>query len=254
MTAAAPDDFGSRMKHARVASGVALRDIATRTKISVSALEALERNDISRLPGGIFGRAFVRAYAEEVGLDPEQTIREFLEAFPHDTVTAGSPYVPAEDHTAVESSRRSAETAVKLAAASVAVIIAILYFTLADDRGESQLDLAPAAAPQAAPVPPPPAGPALTPAASGPFTVELHAVAPVSVTLVADGVAEGARTMLSGERRVLAIERGLTLTVSDAAALAVTIDGVPSSPLGLPGEARTVEFDRESLGARPTAR
>ena len=71
------DDLGARLKEAREARGVALRTIATRTKISVVALEALERNDFTRLPGGIFGRAFVRAYAVEIGLDPETTVADF---------------------------------------------------------------------------------------------------------------------------------------------------------------------------------
>lgn len=70
--------LGSKLKRAREASGVALRDIALSTKISVTALEALERNDFSRLPGGIFSRAFIRGYATAVGLDPEETVQEFL--------------------------------------------------------------------------------------------------------------------------------------------------------------------------------
>lgn len=86
-------DFGGRMKRLREQRGVALRDIADTTKISVSALEALERNDISRLPGGIFSRGFVRAYAEQIGADPEVAVREFLARFPHDSVTDGSPLV-----------------------------------------------------------------------------------------------------------------------------------------------------------------
>jgi cytoskeletal protein RodZ len=86
-------DFGEKMKRLREERGVALRDIADTTKISVSALEALERNDISRLPGGIFSRGFVRAYAEQIGADPEKTVREFIARFPHDSVTDGSPYV-----------------------------------------------------------------------------------------------------------------------------------------------------------------
>ena len=71
------DDLGARLKHAREARGLPLSDIANRTKISVTALEALERNDLSRLPGGIFGRAFVRAYAGELGLDPDKTVADF---------------------------------------------------------------------------------------------------------------------------------------------------------------------------------
>jgi cytoskeletal protein RodZ len=71
------DDLGARLRRAREARGVSLQDIAARTKISAVALEALERNDLSRLPGGIFGRAFVRAYASEIGLNPDATVAEF---------------------------------------------------------------------------------------------------------------------------------------------------------------------------------
>jgi cytoskeleton protein RodZ len=70
--------LGTRLKRAREASGVPLRDISRTTKISVAALEALERNDFSRLPGGIFSRAFIRSYATAVGLDPEATVQEYL--------------------------------------------------------------------------------------------------------------------------------------------------------------------------------
>jgi cytoskeletal protein RodZ len=88
------NDFGGRLRQARERRGVSLRQIAASTKISVTALEALERNDVSRLPGGIFSRAFVRSYAIEVGLDPEQTVREFLERFqgePAATAPAPAP-------------------------------------------------------------------------------------------------------------------------------------------------------------------
>ena len=70
-------DLGTRLKRAREDKAVPLKDIANRTKISVSALEALERNDLSRLPGGIFGRAFVRAYAAELGLDSDKVVEDF---------------------------------------------------------------------------------------------------------------------------------------------------------------------------------
>ena len=51
------------------------REIAATTKIAASALEALERNDSSKMPGGIFSRAFVRSYAIEIGLDPDRTVQ-----------------------------------------------------------------------------------------------------------------------------------------------------------------------------------
>ena len=86
--------FGGKLRDARERRGVSLRQIANATKISIGALEALERNDVSKLPGGIFSRAFVRSYAIEVGLDPDATIQEFIAQFPNDSVIAdASPAV-----------------------------------------------------------------------------------------------------------------------------------------------------------------
>jgi hypothetical protein len=92
----AASDFGSRMRHVREQRGVSLRQVAQTTKLSVSALEALERNDISRLPGGIFSRAFVRSYAAEIGANPEETVRDFLSQFPHESVTGAGSSVPGD--------------------------------------------------------------------------------------------------------------------------------------------------------------
>ena len=125
---AAESDFGLRMRHAREQRGVSLRQIAEATKISVTALEALERNDISRLPGGIFSRAFVRSYATEIGVDPERTVREFLSQFPHESVTAGSPHVRIEDPL---SDRRPLDPrAVMIACTLVLVAVVIIVWTL----------------------------------------------------------------------------------------------------------------------------
>ncbi|HEY3158631.1 MAG TPA: helix-turn-helix domain-containing protein [Vicinamibacterales bacterium] len=121
-------DFGSRMRQAREQRGISLRQIAERTKISVSALEALERNDISRLPGGIFSRAFVRSYAAEIGADPEQMVREFLSQFPHDSVTAGSPHVLIDDGS--RGTRRVDPRALMIVFTLVLVAAAIIFWSL----------------------------------------------------------------------------------------------------------------------------
>lgn len=90
-------DFGERMKRLREQRGITLREIADTTKLSVRALEALERNDISRLPGGIFSRGLVRAYAEQIGADPEATVQEFIARFPDATVANGLPHLRSEE-------------------------------------------------------------------------------------------------------------------------------------------------------------
>src|SRR5713226_1742901 len=124
--------FGGKLRDARERRGISLRQIANATKISVAALEALERNDVSRLPGGIFSRAFVRSYAIEVGLDPEATIQEFVAQFPNDSVTAGhSTTGHVENHEAVESDRRLAGTFLWLLVVSIPIAGAVLYFATA---------------------------------------------------------------------------------------------------------------------------
>src|SRR5207248_6594194 len=113
-------DFGGKLRDARERRGISLRQIANATKISIAALEALERNDISRLPGGIFSRAFVRSFAMQVGLDPEVTIQDFIAQFPHDSVTAGHPTSSeSDDNDALESDRRAASAVLWILAISI---------------------------------------------------------------------------------------------------------------------------------------
>lgn len=121
-------DFGARMRLAREQRGISLRQIADKTKIGMSQLEALERNDFSRLPGGIFSRAFVRSYAVEIGVDPEQSVREFLAQFPHDPVTAGSPHAVVDE--LGPGTRRLDSRALMLLGTLVLVVAAILFWSL----------------------------------------------------------------------------------------------------------------------------
>jgi cytoskeletal protein RodZ len=163
-------DFGRKLREARERRGLSLRQIATATKIAMPTLEALERNDITRLPGGIFSRGVVRSYALEVGLDPEPTIEEFMGQFPQDSVTAGHPATAQiEDHEAVESDRRMATTFLRLVLISVPVAAFVIYFathgrrTVAPPVPSTAGPAVPAAKPvPAAPevVPPAPAEPA----------------------------------------------------------------------------------------------
>ena len=73
---------GTRLRAAREAKRLSVHAVATTTKIPVGALDALEEDDVARLPGGIFSRGFVRSYAAAVGLNPEQTVRDFVAQLP----------------------------------------------------------------------------------------------------------------------------------------------------------------------------
>lgn len=69
--------IGEKLRLEREARGIALRDISEQTRISMRYLEAIETDDYRRLPGGIFNRSFIRAYAKYVGYDEDQAIEEY---------------------------------------------------------------------------------------------------------------------------------------------------------------------------------
>ena len=74
-------DVGAALRDAREQRGISLDELSRTTKISAATLRALERNQIDRLPGGIFVRGFLRAYAHEMGLDVEDTVQRYLAQF-----------------------------------------------------------------------------------------------------------------------------------------------------------------------------
>lgn len=137
-------DFGGKLRQARERRGISLRQIATSTKIGVGALEALERNDVSRLPGGIFSRGFVRSYAIEVGLDPEETVREFLERFDLEPPPSAATHLAdLEEDSRREVEQRMAGVVLKLVVVSVVLVGIILYFTLRNRADAAESDRGP---------------------------------------------------------------------------------------------------------------
>jgi cytoskeletal protein RodZ len=72
--------FGEKLRKQREQRGLALDAISNTTKISTRMLRALEDEHFDQLPGGVFNKGFVRAYARQVGLDEEETITDYLAA------------------------------------------------------------------------------------------------------------------------------------------------------------------------------
>src|SRR5215469_8425685 len=72
--------FGDRLKKEREQRGITLDDISLTTKIGTRLLRALEEEKFEQLPGGIFNKGFVRAYARHVGLDEDQTVADYMSA------------------------------------------------------------------------------------------------------------------------------------------------------------------------------
>jgi cytoskeleton protein RodZ len=295
-------DFGTFLRQAREQRGVSLQDLAVTTKISARVLEALERNDPSKLPGGIFSRSFVRAYAREVGVDPDVAVANFVSAFPDesgaDEMPATTSAVEAESF---EQRRRVFRVVVRLLGVVVIVaILAFIYYSKFRPRflttgpdgprpsaaatvaqapalpqrpppatasapsvmpGAALADAAQAAA-QAAATPPtgqaetaapprapvvPSSEPAATPGAlpgaaasqQAPLVVVLTLTDPCWLSVIADGARTPSRTAGAGERLEFAVQRSITMTVGNAAALSVTLNGRPARALGAAGQVVT---------------
>jgi cytoskeleton protein RodZ len=73
--------FGEELRRERESRGIALEAITDTTKISSRHLNALERDQFDRLPGGVFNRGIVRGYARVVGLDEETWVDRFMSAY-----------------------------------------------------------------------------------------------------------------------------------------------------------------------------
>ncbi len=69
--------IGEKLRLAREARGIALREISEQTRISMRYLEGIETDDYKRLPGGIFNRSFIRAYAKFVGYDEHAALEDY---------------------------------------------------------------------------------------------------------------------------------------------------------------------------------
>ncbi len=72
--------FGEKLRQQRERRGISLDAISTTTKISTRMLRAIEDEHFDQLPGGVFNKGFIRAYARQVGLDEEEVVTDYLTA------------------------------------------------------------------------------------------------------------------------------------------------------------------------------
>jgi cytoskeleton protein RodZ len=269
-------DFGGTLRSARERKGISLRHIANATKISMSALEALERNDFDRLPGGIFSRSFVRAYADEVGLDPDQTVADFLkeagETFepPPQIAAEDTPLLPERNDPALDFRQSWRPTRVFGLGPWTAILLVIVIPLAIWGTFHAMKGAAPAAAPppaatdnsqqqqqpqasqpqdggSAAPAAPNPTGPIPDLEPGQTMRMVLAPTAECWVSLTVDGDVKLSRILAAGERETHEIREGAVLTVGDAGAMAFTINGRPSKPVGARGVVETLRITRSNF-------
>ena len=117
----AVSSFGEHLRRQREMRGVSLEEIVATTKISRRLLQALEEEQFDLLPGGIFNKSYVKAYAKCVGIDPDEAVIEYLEAAQE---TPPDTKVIAHQHESLHSDRRSQRGGFPLVPVLVLLLVA----------------------------------------------------------------------------------------------------------------------------------
>jgi len=71
-------EVGGDFRRQREMRGISMREIAEATKISVRFLEAIENEDFASLPAPVFTRGFIREYARQIGVDPDDIVDRYM--------------------------------------------------------------------------------------------------------------------------------------------------------------------------------
>ena len=87
--------FGEKFRKERERRGFSLDDVSNVTKIGARMLKAIEEERFDQLPGGVFNKGFIRAYARHLGLNDEEAITEYLSALREAQVEAQNSSTPA---------------------------------------------------------------------------------------------------------------------------------------------------------------
>lgn len=250
-------DIGSRIKEAREQRGLTVRDIADTTKIAPSALNAIERNDFARLPGGVYSRAYLRAFATEVGLDPDELTREYRAGFESDVDEQPPPPRKAQwlDHvrpvhlvlTVLLAAGFLVGGSAILKRPDVAPASSDEPVTLAAVEADRQQDPVPRSAREATADAAFAAKAAVSDAGARSLQLEIRFIRSCWVSAWADGTRVVYRLMQPGERALVDARRAITLRLGDAGAVDYSLNGVTGRPLGSDGEAVTVRITGDGL-------
>jgi cytoskeleton protein RodZ len=130
--------FGDRLRKEREQRSISLDDIALSTKIGTRLLRALEEEKFEQLPGGIFNKGFVRAYARHVGLDEEQVIADYMVALGESQVktsaeaeVAAKPAPGPERRSPVAGESRESEVRAEIPWGLLALLLLLVALTFA---------------------------------------------------------------------------------------------------------------------------
>jgi cytoskeleton protein RodZ len=231
-----------QLRRARERAELSVEDLSQRTKIQLHLLEAMERGDFASVPGGLFARGFLRAYAKEVRLDPEAVVADYLEEYKPQLSATPSTVTEVRDvpqDVILAQTEADAFSWRKVwPAAAIAAIVLGIFMTVGSDSRT-----APVAA-EAHPVgtsgQAPPAPPELAPRPPEGLTLDMRAKRDVWVAATADGQRVVYRILKAGEHLTVNARDEINARVGDAEAFDYSVNGVAGPQLGASGEVRDI--------------
>lgn len=255
-------DIGTELQQMRERRDISLYELSERTKIALPLLRAIEANDFESIPGGVFTRGYLRAFAREVGLDPEAIVGRYAAEY------APPPAVVAEDqeaievdpihiHTAdLEDFARQEQRGHWMSTAAVVMVAVLGYFMLARATPGPPADAPQSVASAGAETQligtsgvvdlTPPA--ALVPVArADALHVEIEPAGPCWVGATVDGKPAVQRLMNAGERESMDGAEEVVLRVGDAAVCGFSINGSRGRANGTAGQPVTLRITKQNF-------
>ena len=252
------ESFGARLKREREQRGVTLDDIALSTKIAKRFLNALEEEHFEQLPGGIFNKGFVRAYARHLGIDENQAIADYLSA-----TTPSSPSPLPQSDLPVEMAEqledREPDRAVRIPwglFAALLLIVALGFAFWGFYSREARKQAPSVVHTQTAAVP----GAGLThtnvqsqpaEATPGSFTVSIKAREDSWISVTADGKQLLEQILIAPAEKSVEARNEIVIKVGSVGALEFSFNGKQLPAQGEYEEVKTLTFDANGL--HPTA-
>lgn len=126
-------ELGARLKEARLARGYSLDDLQNITKIQKRYLIGIEEGNYTIMPGSFYVRAFIKQYAEAVGLDADEVLTEYRKDIPEmqkEEVAQSFTQSPSRRNMKATSSNKTMEAMPKLIVALFAIVIIVVITTL----------------------------------------------------------------------------------------------------------------------------
>ncbi len=273
------EPLGVRLKRERERQNMTLDEVATATKIGTRMLKALEEEHFDQLPGGIFNKGFVRAYAQHLGMDGDQAVSDYLaetgasQPAPEPQVDLASIAARAEE----SRTKKRGDGELPWDKLAALLLLVALGFAVWGWRSRKTVQESPAAqenppaatqepAPQpqsatpqlptstvaapaaASPEPvPPPATPAEHPGTATNLTLTIQARDDCWLKASSDGNETLNEMLHAGQKTSLSAQHEIVVKAGNIGALELTFNGVQLPRQGAADEVKTLRFGPDGV-------